>query len=205
MTFPIRPRHIPGEPASGYARRLAEANGYDWRSNPFAGRGVSTALLARGNTRALVPFLGRGMVDGIDRYSPRRMRDGHISLNGEKLEPAQVFYERQRYCVACWADDAAGETGGQFPMRHLRCWWSVAAVTVCPIHNVRLNDRCLQCDRTIRLAGGARDDLSLRRQSCPKYPDRRRRACHRRRRLRGRPTWRMLEGAERHPGHPAAL
>ena len=54
MTFPIRPRHIPGEPASGYARRLAEANGYDWRSNPFAGRGVSTALLARGNTRALV-------------------------------------------------------------------------------------------------------------------------------------------------------
>ena len=60
----------------------------------------------------------------------------------------------RRYCVACWADDAAGETGGQFPMRHLRCWWSVAAVTVCPIHNVRLNDRCLQCDRTIRLAGG---------------------------------------------------
>lgn len=154
MTFPIRPRHIPGEPASGYARRLAEANGCDWRSNPFASRGVSTTLLARGDTRALVPFLGRGMVDGIDRYSPRRMRDGHISLNGEKLEPAQVFYERQRYCVACWADDAAGETGGQFPMRHLRCWWSVAAVTVCPIHNVRLNDRCLQCDRTIRLAGG---------------------------------------------------
>ena len=205
MTFPIRPRHIPGEPASGYARRLAEANGYDWRSNPFAGRGVSTALLARGNTRALVPFLGRGMVDGIDRYSPRRMRDGHISLNGEKLEPAQVFYERQRYCVACWADDAAGETGGQFPMRHLRCWWSVAAVTGLSHPQCAL-ERPLPTVRSNHPVGRrARDDLSLRRQSCPKYPDRRRRACHRRRRLRGRPTWRMLEGAERHPGHPAAL
>ncbi|TXN08034.1 hypothetical protein FV222_01415 [Methylobacterium sp. WL103] len=153
MTFPIRPRHIPGEPASGYARRLAEANGCDWRANPFAGRGVSTTLLARGDTRALVPILGRETVDGIDRYSPRRMRDGHILLNGEKLEPAQVFYERQCCCVACWADDAACETDGTVPMRHLRCWWSVAAVSVCPIHNLRLNDRCLQCDRTIRLAG----------------------------------------------------
>lgn len=153
MTFPIRPRHLPGEPASGYARRLAEANGCDWRSDPFNGQGVSMNLLARGDTRALVPLLGREMVEGIDRYSPQRTQDGYVRLNGEKLEPAQVFYERQCCCVACWADDAAGETGSHVSMRHLRCWWSIAAVSVCPIHNLRLNDRCPQCDRTIRLAG----------------------------------------------------
>lgn len=153
--FPIRPPHIPGEPACGYMLRLAEANGYDWRRSSFASRGIPMNDLAHGRTSALIPILGRETVERIERFTPRSIQSGKVLLHGETFQSAQILYGRQSFCVGCWADDVADDPGRTRGRRHVRCWWSVATISACPIHCIRLNDRCHECGRTNnRGAGG---------------------------------------------------
>lgn len=154
MTFPLRPRPIPGEPACGYMLRLAEANGYGWLKSAFSDRGLSTSRLARGDTSALVPILGRAAVEELDRFSPRRTESGRYIMCGESLDPAQLYFERRCFCLGCWAGDRRTQMDGRPSERHLRSWWFVAAVSCCPIHELKLNDRCPECGQTTVLAGG---------------------------------------------------
>ncbi|WP_170249361.1 TniQ family protein [Methylobacterium haplocladii] len=151
MIFPIRPPYILGETACGYTLRLVEANGYDWRRSTFASRGIRMKDLTHGTTSALARILDPAIVERIDWFTPRASETGGVILCGEAFQPSQILYDRQRFCVGCWADDSGRSYGSSRRPLHLRGWWSVAALISCPLHAIRLLDRCAECSRTNRI------------------------------------------------------
>ena len=149
--FPIRPPYILGETACSYALRLVGANGYDWRRSTFASRGIPMQDLTRGTTSALASLLDRATVERIEWFTPRASGIGKVTLCGEAFQTSQVLYDRQRFCVGCWAEDASRKIRSDRMPLHLRGWWSVAALSSCPIHSIRLDDHCADCSRTNRI------------------------------------------------------
>ena len=149
--FPIRPPYILGETACSYALRLVGANGYDWRRSTFASRGIPMQDLTRGTTSALASLLDRATVERIEWFTPRASGIGKVTLCGEAFQTSQVLYDRQRFCVGCWAEDANRKIRSDRIPLHLRGWWSVAALSSCPIHSIRLDDHCADCSRTNRI------------------------------------------------------
>lgn len=151
MYFPLRPRHRLHEPAHGYVLRLVEANGYAWGGCKLLQVGANLSGLANGTSVEFAHRYGQADLEQLDFSTPRLCGSGRYRLCGQVLHRPQVVFGRKRFCPSCWAEDRVGaQVGGP----HLRCWWSVAAVTACPFHLTRLTDRCLDCLRVGNFESG---------------------------------------------------
>nr|WP_305546982.1 TniQ family protein [Methylobacterium sp. NEAU K] len=144
MYFPLRPRHRLHEPAHGYVLRLVEANGYAWRGCKLSQVGASLSGLANGMGFDFACRHGQADLAQLAFSTPRLCGPGRYRLCGQVLHRPHLVFGRKRFCPSCWAEDRiqAREDGP-----HIRCWWSVAAVSACPFHLTRLTDRCHACGR----------------------------------------------------------
>ena len=154
MYFPLKPRHRLHEPAHGYVLRLVEANGYAWRGCKLREVGANLANLANGIDLEFARLHGRADIEHLVFSTPRRCEASHYRMCGQILHRSQLVFGRKRFCTACWIEDRARPDAHGPGSPYLRCWWSVAAVTACPIHSVKLTDRCFVCDRGTTFESG---------------------------------------------------
>lgn len=151
VIFPIRPPYILGETAGGYMLRLVDANGYDWRRWSFASRGIAMKDLTHGKTSAFAKIVDPATIERIEWFTPKISENGGVTLCGEAFQLSQILYDQQRFCVGCWSEDFGREGSLRIKPLHLRGWWSVAALSACPIHSIRLEVHCADCSRKNRL------------------------------------------------------
>lgn len=155
--LPLRPRREAGESARGYAVRLAEANGILRVSTAVAKLGATLAALARGAGLDGVAELSASSPDALARDTPQP-GSRHVALRGETLLRRQWSARAaRRVCPACLAADLAEARAcgrAHLPRAWHRAWWEVTAVTVCPVHAVRLVARCPTCQAELGFGTG---------------------------------------------------
>ncbi|MCJ2026446.1 TniQ family protein [Methylobacterium sp. J-067] len=134
----------PGEPANGYASRMAALNGVD-----LAYLASTTGLLAtdirKGGDRALRTVARLGGLDAdqteaMARSTPRLLGRLDAELAGEKIVWAGIHTNFFRYCPHCVAQDLhdAQADVPKVARPWLRLEWLIDQVRSCRIHGVRL-------------------------------------------------------------------
>jgi hypothetical protein len=134
----------PGEPANGYASRMAALNGVD-----LAYLASTTGLLAtdirKGGERALRTVARLGGLDAdqteaMARSTPRLLGRLDAELAGEKIVWAGIHTNFFRYCPHCVAQDLhdAPADVPKVARPWLRLEWLIDQVRSCRIHGVRL-------------------------------------------------------------------
>src|SRR5690348_4459078 len=132
--LPLGPTDFfPGEPAYGILLRIAELNGLSATDAlEMIGGEIHKSILTH-STRAIMEEVGKPF-SGIVRKSTPRFEGGrYVHVNGERLSQ-KLHWTRavRRRCPQCLIDSP-----------HHRVWWDSSAMTACPLHAVKLEDRCL--------------------------------------------------------------
>lgn len=145
MIFTIRPVRNDGEGAIGYLMRLAQAHGVPRLSEMLTQVGVTWFELAQGIHAAQIAASVRGDIIAME-YDTARLSTAGIVLRDQSLRRRQwSVYAGRRACPVCLAEDASSGAGDRLPRAWHRNWWDIRAVTVCPIHSVKLVGCCGTC------------------------------------------------------------
>lgn len=145
MILTIRPVRNDGEGAVGYLMRLAQAHGVPRLSEMLTQVGVPWFELAQGMHAAHIAASVRGDINAME-YDTARLSTAGIVLRGQSLRRRQwSVHAGRRACPICLAGDASSRSGDRLPRAWHRNWWDIRAVTVCPIHRVKLIGCCGIC------------------------------------------------------------
>lgn len=145
MIFTIRPVRNDGEGAIGYLMRLAQAHGVPRLSEMLTQVGVPWFELAQGMHAAHIAASVRGDINAME-YDTARLSSAGIVLRDQSLRHRQwSVYAGRRACPICLAGDASSRAGDRLPRAWHRNWWDIRAITVCPVHSVKLVGRCGIC------------------------------------------------------------
>lgn len=145
MIFTIRPDRNDGEGAIGYLMRLAQAHGVPRLSEMLTQIGVPWFELAQGTHAAHVAASVRSDINAME-YDTARLSMAGIVLRDQLLRRRQwSVHAGRRACPICLAGDASSRAGDRLPRAWHRNWWDIRAVTVCPIHRVKLVGCCSIC------------------------------------------------------------
>ena len=133
------------ESLPGFVMRMADNHGYGKPLDllKVLGPGLTTLRLAalRGSTHegmAEYLALSPGELDQLCYGSGANYR-----VLGHELHDDLVVLGRRKFCPACI---------GEAPYH--RAFWDLTLATVCPVHAVRLVDRCPHCERTLNWKAG---------------------------------------------------
>ena len=133
------------ESLPGFVMRMADNHGYGKPLDllKVLGPGLTTLRLAalRGSTHegmADYLALSPGELDQLCYGSGPNYR-----IFGHELHDDLVVLGRRKFCPACI---------GEAPYH--RAFWDLTLATVCPVHAVRLVDRCPHCERTLNWKAG---------------------------------------------------
>lgn len=145
MIFTIRPFRNDGEGAIGYLMRLAQAHGVPRLSEMLTQVGVPWFDLAQGMHAAHIAASVCGDINAIE-YDTAKLSTAGIVLRGQLLRRRQwSVHAGRRACPICLAGDASSQAGDRLPRAWHRNWWDIRAVTVCPVHHVKLVGCCGIC------------------------------------------------------------
>jgi len=139
LTSKLGARVIPfpeEEPIYGLAARLARKNG---ASLPQFTReqGLSCSELLRGWANQNIAELYGVAAHELDRAT-FRISDKNARLRDEELLSNDWSYRTQRICADCVCEDIETCGGEEQYRAHVRAWWDLPCITVCPIHEKRL-------------------------------------------------------------------
>ena len=158
MTSTVAPTHrvllpqnvAPGESALSFLSRTAEANWYErlgWlRQDDDPGRrwDIGAWPADRRKTLAILVGVEEEAFEALSygpHPEPGRLEDQRRFL-GSRVPGSLLDVTRRKFCPLCLPVDG-----------HHPALFDLTAVTVCPRHNVRLQDRCPICVRTVRWTG----------------------------------------------------
>lgn len=134
----------PGEPAFGYASRLAALNGHDLDAL-VRGTGVDVRKLHVGEPGAVsdVAALGgidRSAAETLARCTPHRLGPSDSWIGSERLPWRSLLFGKARYCPHCIAQDLRDGPVDVPPKVRpwLRVEWVVDQVRSCRLHGIRL-------------------------------------------------------------------
>lgn len=156
--FPLRPAPMPQECAHDHLARLLQANGHGWLPNNRTMGPLLVGSFRRETARESLEAFGVRDADALLAKTPEATgRPRHVELAGEVVHRESWTLSRRRWCPECWREDLAGGTAGRLPFWgvHRRFWWSVTAVETCPVHRVRLAERCPECGGDVRWRSGS--------------------------------------------------
>lgn len=131
-----------GESTSGFASRLAAANGVDG-SDFGALMEIGWLPLVHGKEEALSRLANVCGIDalslsrGFIRPDPAGTAAG-VEINGEQLTKAQVMRWDPRYCIHCIRQDIALNSGAIDARPYQRLDWMVTFVRTCDVHGIML-------------------------------------------------------------------
>jgi hypothetical protein len=126
------------EPAHGLMARLARLNGAP-TLQAFGGENrLPFEMVVRGQLNAPLAALAGTDVRGLDRTTFRR--DGNLVRLGDEILQHDdfCFQGGLRVCPDCLRQDIEICEGRPEYRAHVRTWWNIAQVQVCPFHRVEL-------------------------------------------------------------------
>jgi TniQ len=134
----------PDEPAYGLANRLARRNGVSSLVSFGGDHAIPFREIIRGLRNAEIADLSGAKIGLLDA-STFRIDGEQIHLNGEVLPVEEWSYTSLRVCPSCIRSDLARDDSRKQFLPHVRSWWNLSAVSVCPIHRQVLLDRHPDC------------------------------------------------------------
>lgn len=153
----LRPSPKVFEAPAGYLLRAFTCNGFTWDRSNLARRGIKLSTLLLGHGSEHLAKLTDHPASRFDLNAPHQMSKKRLVLRGQVIDRRDYTTSNRRWCPGCWADDLASEENAPRPnwwAIHHRFWWDVTAISSCPIHGFRLEDRCPTCDRKIDWRAG---------------------------------------------------
>jgi hypothetical protein len=156
------------EPAYGLANRLARRNGVNSLASFGGDHKIPFREIIFGLRNQEVASLAGADPAALEAATFRVGDDQRVRLKGEELHRDDWSYTNLRICPSCLRSDLARKDGRIDYLPHIRSWWNVTSVTVCPIHKEPLIDNYpgnataavdhLATD--IRFAAGLTNDLA---------------------------------------------
>jgi hypothetical protein len=132
------------EPAYALANRLARRNGVNSLASFGGDHAIPYREIIRGLRNAEIADLSGAEEHDLDK-STFRVEGERVHLNGEMLHVDDWSYSSLRVCPSCIRRDLSCNDGRKDYLPHVRSWWNLPAVTVCPIHRQALLDRHPAC------------------------------------------------------------
>jgi hypothetical protein len=126
----------PDEPAYGLASRLARRNGVSSLEAFGEDHAIPFREIIQGMRNAEIADLSGADIGLLDASTFKEQ-----SLNGEKLHAEDFSYTNLRVCPSCIRSDLARDDSRTQFLPHVRTWWTLQAISVCPIHREVLLDR----------------------------------------------------------------
>lgn len=172
LPFGALPATIPlwaDEPAYGLANRLARRNGVNSLASFGGDFRIPYREIINGLRNQEVAHLAGADPAVLDAATFRADDDERVRLNGEEVHRDDWSYASLRVCPSCLRSDLGRKDARVEYLPHIRSWWNLVPVTVCPLHSESLIENCpggaaaaldhLATD--IRFAAGRRNDLAL--------------------------------------------
>lgn len=130
--LPFAPAHLPFEPPTAYASRIAAAYGLEAREL-CGDHGVGFLRLVRGDAAAIgrLARLGGARPEELQACAFRRQGHFEILYRGHTLRREDLVIDRLDVCPRCLLDDIAGADAAA---ASLRAEWCIDAVDTCPLH-----------------------------------------------------------------------
>ncbi|MHA7062887.1 TniQ family protein [Azospirillum argentinense] len=138
-SLPLRVRPHPDESLPGLLVRTATANRLRGPQRLLRVCGMRRTVAAGAGDPAAMEPLGRLLALPPERLLALSFAaaDGTPQILGHRVPGDFVAAGQVRFCPRC-LDDAC----------YHRAWWALTLATACPIHAVRLVERCPRCQRT---------------------------------------------------------
>jgi hypothetical protein len=133
---------FPDEPAHALASRLARRNGVHSLASFGGDMAVKFYAIIQGRRNREVAALAKADVAILDRATFVVVDSDRVRLGDELLHFDDWSYRSLRICPACLAQDIRSEKGDPKFRAHVRAWWNLTRIEVCPIHRIRM----LDCD-----------------------------------------------------------
>lgn len=156
------------EPAHGLAARLARRNGVNSLASFGGDHRIPYREIIHGRCNQEVAQLAGVDVTALDASTFRVDDDERVRLNGEEVHRDDWSYSSLRICPSCLRSDLTRKDSRIDYLPHIRSWWNLTAVTICPIHKEPLiesypGDPTATVDHQatdIRYAAGLANDLA---------------------------------------------
>jgi hypothetical protein len=158
----------PDEPAYALANRLARRNGVNSLASFGGDHGIPFREIVNGHRNAEIAQFAGADVAKLDAVTFRSGDDERVRLNGEVLHQDDWSYVSLRVCPTCLKDDLERQDSRISFLPHVRSWWNVVRISVCPIHGVALvesdpTNTSMKVDHErldVRYAAGRQCDLA---------------------------------------------
>lgn len=157
------------EPAYALAKRLARRNGVRSLQSFASDHGLPRNEIVDGRRNAEIAVFAGAEVAKLDAVTFRCDDDERVRLNGEVLHRDDWSYTSLRVCPACLKGDLERQDSRVDFLPHIRSWWNVVRISVCPLHGVALMesdpaDPSMKIDHEsldVRYAAGSQCDLAM--------------------------------------------
>lgn len=150
--LPLRLQARDNEPGHGVLIRLGARNGYRSASRFAASLGMELRRVLTGQHSARVAVMAGLNPQPVQFSSPCvLMPERRVKLSGEEFELSDWSTRTRRSCIECHAEDAdEARRLGISPATYVshRSIWDLRLVKSCPVHRIKLTDRCHRCRRT---------------------------------------------------------
>ncbi|WP_157284893.1 TniQ family protein [Bradyrhizobium yuanmingense] len=134
----------PDEPAYALASRLARRNGVNSLESFGGDHGIPLREILHGHRNAEIAVLAGAKLFELDKATFRIAGKGErIWINNEVLHRDDWSHASLRICPNCLQGDLERQDSRRDFLPHIRSWWNLVRISVCPIHAVEL----VECDR----------------------------------------------------------
>lgn len=129
----------PDEPAYALASRLARRNGVNSLESFGGDHGIPLREILHGHRNAEIAVLAGVKVSELDKATFRVARkDDRIWVNNEVLHRDDWSHASLRICPSCLQSDLERQDSRRDFLPHIRSWWNLVPISVCPIHAIEL-------------------------------------------------------------------
>ncbi|WGD52445.1 TniQ family protein [Bradyrhizobium sp. CB1650] len=126
------------EPAFALAQRLARRNGASSLSDFCSDMGLSHADVVQGRATARIAELAKADPVVLEGTTFVRQDRKTVRLGNEVLKSSDWSFRSLRTCPKCLEEDIEFGKGDPDYRAHVRSWWNLAFIYVCPFHNILL-------------------------------------------------------------------
>lgn len=133
-----RPSVLEGEPTYGFVMRWADLIGFPSARTFCSANRWALETVVSGKLNVQVARLARLPDDTFEQATFIRTPDAETRIGAEKIPRFDWSPEVLKICPHCITEDQAirGRPGEH--TEHIRSWWLMTHITVCPFHHVKL-------------------------------------------------------------------
>lgn len=156
------------EPAYALAGRLARRNGVSSLASFGGDHHIRYTEIIKGRRNDEIARMAKAHLDAVNRATFTARDDNRVCLGSEMLHYDDWSYGHLRVCPDCLKADIRDGMGDPAFRAHIRSWWNLTFLEVCPSHKIvmldrdparpmrRIDPRCLD----VRFSAGSQCDFT---------------------------------------------